>query len=153
MSRHQLQPTWAATAMCAKLLRFASTASHRATCAEWYWLASASFGLFHSTSTGSGTAPSCSVRAVRSSAGNSAFGTRSVIVFSRYVGGFVPCRHEDTACRGDVTSGAAGASPSGPARAEPLLHHGEVPLGEPVPVVDLMQQRGRRMMCGDPVAV
>src|ERR1017187_417372 len=85
MSRHQLQPTCAATAMCANVLRLASTASQVATLAAYSWLDRATLGLLYDTSTGSGTAPSCSIMFSLSSGGSSAFGTRSAMVSSLHV--------------------------------------------------------------------
>src|SRR5580700_7459181 len=82
MSRHQEQPTWAATAICANDLRLSSAASHSLTWPPICRDASATLGLCHATSTGSGTAPSCLIMLSLSPAVSSAFGTRSAMVFS-----------------------------------------------------------------------
>src|SRR5580692_4975824 len=82
MSRHQLQPTCDATAMCAKDLRLSSTASHAPTLPPNSILARATWGLCHTTSTGSGTAPNCLIMLSLISVGSSAFGTRSAMVSS-----------------------------------------------------------------------
>ena len=82
MSRHQLQPTCAATAMCANDLRLSSAASHSPTLPPNSRAASATFGLCQVTSTGSGTAPNCVIMLSLSSVGSSALGTRSAMVSS-----------------------------------------------------------------------
>src|SRR6266542_2688470 len=101
MSRHQLQPTCAATAMCANDLRLASAASHAPTLAPNSRPAWATSGVCHSTSTGSGTAPSCLIMLSLSSVGSSAFGTRSAM---GVLLGCLPVRHEDTAEPANVTT-------------------------------------------------
>src|SRR5919199_4376400 len=102
MSRHQLQPTCAATAMCAKVLRLSSAAFHAATLAPNSSAACATAGLCHVTSTGSATAPNCLIMLSRISAGSSAFGTRSVVMVSSL--DLLLVRHEDTVERTDVTN-------------------------------------------------
>src|SRR5437868_12771889 len=98
MSRHQLQPTCAATAMCAKVLRLSSAASHVAILAPSSSAAWATLGLCHVSSTGSATAPNCLIMLSRSSLGISAFEIRSVIRCP-------PCVwHEDTAATRNVTA-------------------------------------------------
>src|SRR5882757_1491787 len=119
MSRHQLQPTCAATAMCAKVLRLASAASHAATLPLNSWLATASLGLFHSTSTGSGTAPNCLTILSRNSVGSFAFGTRSAMVSSLDVYLF---GHEDTARPANVTTTPTAHRPSAGTGRQSLAH-------------------------------
>src|SRR5262249_25144306 len=97
MSRHQLQPTCAATAMCANDLRLSSAASHSFTLPPNSRLAFVTLGLCQVTSIGSGAAPNCLVMLPWSALGSSAFGTRRTIgVHLRHL----PVRHEDTRDRG-----------------------------------------------------
>src|SRR5205814_7237118 len=100
MSRHQLQPTCAATAMCAKVFRLSSAASHAAILAPNSSAAWATLGLCHVTSTGSATAPNCLIMRSRSSLGISAFDTRNIVMVS-YLDVLL-VRHEDTAERANV---------------------------------------------------
>src|SRR6266851_1346472 len=106
MSRHQLQPTCAATAMCAKVLRLSSAASHAPTLAPNSRPAWATSGLCQSTSTGSGTTPSCFIMLSLSSGVSSAFGTRSAMVSSY---GRLRFCHEDTTEPADVTTLSPGS--------------------------------------------
>src|SRR5262249_21238128 len=67
----------------------------------WPRLAKATLGLCHSTSTGSGTPPSCLIMLSLRSVVSSAFGTRSAMgVLLRRL----PVRHEDTAEPSNVTT-------------------------------------------------
>src|ERR1700741_4232060 len=102
MSRHQLQPTCAATAICANVLRLSSAASHAAILAPNSSAAWATLGLCHVTSTGSATAPNCLIMLSRSSLGISAFDTRNVVMVSSRT--FCVVRHEDTADGANVTT-------------------------------------------------
>jgi len=88
--------------MCANTFRLPSTASHAPTLPLNSRLDSATPGLFHITSTGSGTAPNRMTIFSLSSLGSSAFGTRTAMVSS------IICmclyRHEDTARSAPVTA-------------------------------------------------
>src|SRR5215468_2227815 len=101
MSRHQLQPTCAATAMCANVLRLSSAASHAPALPPHSRLAWATLGLCHVTSTGSGTVPNRLIMLSLSWVGSSAFGMRSTVVSSF---GRLPVQHEDTAEPANVTT-------------------------------------------------
>src|SRR5881392_4023286 len=100
MSRHQPQPTCAATAICANVLRLASAASHAPTFAPNSSAAWATLGLCHSTSTGSATAPNCLIMLSLTSGVSSAFETRNAMVSSLDV---LLVRHEDTDGLANVT--------------------------------------------------
>src|SRR5690348_8097580 len=116
MSRHQLQPTCDATAMCANDLRLASAALHAPTLPPNSRLSWVTSGLCYSTSTFSGTAPSCLTMFSLSSLGSSAFGMRSAMMSSflslrMHVGVYVRVlvvRHEGAVGLARVMAGFAG---------------------------------------------
>src|SRR5712671_676685 len=101
MSRHQLQPTCAATDMWAKVLRLASAASYAPTFAPNSSPAWATLGLCHRTSTGLGHGTELLDHGFAHLGGDLCFGNAQR---HGVLPGGVLVRHEDTAERRNVTT-------------------------------------------------